>query len=94
MSTPSRPTIHATVVFAQNKPGAILSIPPLGALTTFVMRGDGFFTAEGRELVISDDHARARVLQAFQEDAASVFVVETGPLGFLADYPILKEGQS
>lgn len=94
MSTPIQPPIHATVVFAQNKPGAILSIPPLGAPTTFVMRAGGFFTAEGRELVISDDQARARVLQAFQDDAESVFVVETGPLGFVADYPIVKECQS
>lgn len=94
MSTPSQPPIYATVVFAQNKPGAILSIPPLGVPTTFVMRAGSFFTAEGRELVISDGQARARVLEAFQDDASSVFVLETGPLGFLADYPIMKDGQS
>ncbi|MFJ1470121.1 hypothetical protein [Massilia orientalis] len=93
MPIPSQPSIHATVVFAQNKPGAILSIPPLGVPTTFVMRAGGFFTAEGRELVISDAQARARVLRAFEENTESVFVVETGPLGFVADYPIVKEGQ-
>lgn len=89
----SQSPIHATVVFAQNKPGAIISIPPLDAPTTFVMRHGGFFTAEGRELVILDVQARARVLQAFQDNDESVFVVETGPLGFVADYPIAKEGQ-
>lgn len=90
---PSQPPILATVVFAQNKPGAIISIPPLGVPTTFIMRAGGFFTAAGRELVISDAQARARVLQAFEDNAESVFVVETGPLGFVADYPIMKEGQ-
>jgi hypothetical protein len=93
MSTPNQPPIHATVVFAQNKPGAILSIPPLRVPTTFVMRDGGFFTAEGRELVISDAQARARVLQAFENDSKSVFVVETGPIGFVADYPIARDGQ-
>lgn len=88
MSNPGHLPIHATVVFAQNKPGAIISIPPLLEPTTFIMRGDGFFTAQGRELVITDAPARARVLQAFQDDPDSVFVVETGPLGFVADYPI------
>jgi len=93
MSTPSHPPIHATVVFAQNKPGAILSIPPLDAPTTFVMRDGGFFTAEGRELVIADAGARARVLDAFAGNAESVFVVETGPLGFVADYQIATDSQ-
>lgn len=93
MPTPSQPPIHATVVFAQHKPGAILSIPPLSVPTTFVMRAGGFFTAEGRELVISDAQARVRVFQAFQDDASSVFVVEAGPLGFVADYPVAKDGQ-
>jgi hypothetical protein len=93
MSTPSQPPIYATAVFAQNKPGAILSISPLGTATMFVMRSGRFFTAEGRELVISNDQARARVLSAFDKSAESVFVVETGPLGFVADYPITKEGQ-
>lgn len=93
MSTPSQPPIHTTVVFAQNKPGAILSIPPLRVPTTFVMRADGFFTAEGRELVIADAKARARALQAFEDNTESVFVVETGPLGFVADYPIARDGQ-
>lgn len=88
MSIPGQPPIHATVVFAQNKQGAIISIPPLSAPTTFLMQDDGFFTADGRELLIADAPARARVLQAFKEDPDSVFVVETGPLGFIADYPI------
>jgi hypothetical protein len=94
MSTPSQTPIYATVVFAQNKPGALLSISPLEAPTSFVMRSERFFTAEGRELVILDGHTLARVLQAFKHDAESVFVVESGPLGFIADYPIRKEGQS
>lgn len=83
--------IHATVVFAQNKPGAIVSIPPLAAPTTFIMRASSLFTADGRELVISDGQARARVLAAYRGDPESVFVVETGPLGFVADYPITTE---
>lgn len=90
---PSKTPIYATVVFAKNKSGAILSIPPLGAPTTFLMRNSSFFTAEGRELVISDPVARARVLQAIQADPESVFVVEAGPLGFVADYAIATEEQ-
>jgi hypothetical protein len=88
-STSGQPPIHATVVFAQNKPGAIISIPPLSEPTTFLMRDHCFFTAQGRELVIADASARMRVLQAFQTNPDSVFVVETGPLGFVADYPIV-----
>lgn len=93
MSAPSQPPIFATVVFAPNKPGALISIPPMAEPTSFVMRAAGIFTAEGRELVIVDDLARARVLKAFQELPESVFVVETGPLGFVADYPIKPEVQ-
>lgn len=94
MSAPNLPPIFATVVFAPNKPGALISIPPLAEPTTFVRRGAGFFTADGRELVIQDDQARARVLKAFQDLPESVFVVETGPLGFVADYAIAQEQQS
>lgn len=94
MSAPSHPPIFATVVFAANKPGALISIPPLAEPTTFVMRSTGFFTGDGRELVILDDQARARALTAFQDSPDSVFVVETGPLGFVADYPIAPETQS
>lgn len=94
MSTPSEMPVYATVVFAQNKPGAILSIPPLEAPTSFLMRSRRFFTAEGREIVISDPRVFERVLQSFDNDAGSVFVVETGPLGFVADYPITKVGES
>lgn len=88
MSTSAQPPIFVTVVFAQKKPGAILSIPPLAVATTFHMRDSAFFTADGRELVILDDDTRSRVVEAFLKDPSSVFVVETGPLGFVADYPI------
>lgn len=94
MSAPSQPPIFATVVFAANKAGALISIPPLGGPTTFVMRGTGLFTADGRELVILDHQARTRVIKAFLDLPSSVFVVETGPLGFVADYPIALETQS
>jgi len=92
MSIPALEPIYATVVFAANKPGALLSIPPLAAPTAFAMMQGRIHTADGRELVIEDAGARARVLKAFADDPASVFVVETGPLGFVADYPIAREG--
>ena len=88
MSTSVQPPLVVTVVFAQKKPGAILSSPPLEVATTFHKRDSAFFTADGRELVILDDDTRARVIDAFLKDPSSVFVVETGPLGFVADYPI------
>lgn len=93
MSTPVPPPIYATVVFAQNKPGAIVSIPPLAAPTTFTMRHERIYTAEGREVVILNEATRARVQKAFRDDPSSVFVVETGPLGFVADYPITAAGR-
>lgn len=92
MSIPAPEPIYATVVFAANKPGALLSIPPLAAPTTFTMMQGRICTADGRELVIEDAGARARVLAAFSDDPTSVFIVETGPLGFVADYPIAQEG--
>ena len=88
MSTPGLPPIHATVVFAQNKPGAIVSIPPFSGPSTFTMRQGRLYAADGRELVMPDDATLARVLKAFSDDPSSVFVVETGPLGFVADHPI------
>jgi len=94
MPTPGSTPIFATVVFAQNKPGAIVSIPPLAAPTTFVMRAGVIETADGRELVLPDEATRARVLEAFGNDPSSVFVVEAGPLGFVADHAITVEGQA
>lgn len=91
MSIPELPPIYATVVFAQNKPGAILSIPPLPEVTTFHMKDGAVRTAGGRELAIVDDAARTRVLEEFARDPSSVFVVEAGPLGFIRDYPIAPE---
>ncbi len=88
MTTPPQPPIYATAVFAQNKPGAMLSIPPLAAATTFYVTAGCVYTADGRELLILDGEARARVADALAHDLASVFVVETGPLGFVRDYPI------
>jgi len=94
MPTPGSTPIFATVVFAQNKPGAIVSIPPLAAPTTFVMRAGVIETADGRELVLPDEATRARVLEAFGNDSSSVFVVEAGPLGFVADHAITVEGEA
>lgn len=94
MPTPGSTPIFATVVFAQNKPGAIVSIPPLAAPTTFVMRAGAIETADGRELVLPDPATCARVRAAFDNDPSSVFVVETGPLGFVADYPIAVESRT
>jgi len=88
MTTSAPPPIYATAVFAQNKPGALLSIPPLAAATTFYVDAGRVRTADGRELLILDVEARARVADALVRDLASVFVVETGPLGFVRDYPI------
>lgn len=85
-STPS--PIYATAVFAQNKPGAMLSIPPLAAATTFHAEAGRVYAADGRELLILDSEARTRVADALARDLASVFVVETGPLGFVRDYAI------
>jgi hypothetical protein len=92
MPTPGSPPIFATVVFAKNKSGAIVSIPPLAAPTTFIMRAGAIYTSDGRELVIPDEPARARVLKAFGDDPSSVFVVETGPMGFVADHEITMDG--
>lgn len=88
MTTSTLPPIYATVVFAQNKPGAMLSITPLSAATTFHAQEGRIYTADGRELLILDSEARARVADALARDLASVFVVETGPLGFVRDYAI------
>lgn len=88
MTTPTQPPIYATAVFAQNKPGAMLSIPPLAAATTFYVEAGRVYAADGRELLILDVQARARVADALARDLTSVFVVETGPLGFVRDYPI------
>ncbi|MGX9221927.1 hypothetical protein ACWV27_26565 (plasmid) [Massilia varians] len=88
MTALTQPPIYATAVFAENKPGAMLSITPLAAATTFHAQAGRIYTADGRELLILDSEARGRVADALARDQASVFVVETGPLGFVQDYAI------
>jgi len=66
----------------------MLSIPPLAAATTFHVQAGRVYAADGRELVILDVDARTRIADALARDLASVFVVETGPLGFVRDYAI------
>lgn len=93
MSIPGLPPVQATVVFRQNKPQTILSTPPL-ADPTYVRNRllrllyrrwtrAGHFGLPGM-----------CVHQVFQGNAESVFVVETGPLGFVVDHPITNNEQS
>lgn len=80
--------IPATVAFSSNKAGAIVSIPPQPAETTFRFCEGQLVTANNTPVNFPDEETRMRVLVEYHRDPSSVFVVETASTGFLRDYAI------
>lgn len=86
MGTITPQNIAATPVFSST--GCAIGINALRQPTRFVLDGTILRTAAGVRLIFPDEQSYQRMLALFEKDPDSVFVLESGAAGPIADYPV------